>query len=70
MERSSEKPVAVAEAMTVLAFCYQLQVSQWVYAGIAGFAAIGTAFWFTLEKRVTAWMPDTEFPNWLLTQMS
>ncbi len=54
----------------VLALCYQLQVSQWIYAGMVGFAGAGSALWFTLEKRVAAWMPDSEFPNWLLTQMS
>lgn len=70
MKWSSEKPLAVAAAMTVLALCLQLQVSQWVYAGIAGFAGVGTAAWFNLEKRVTTWMPDSEFPNWLLSQMS
>ena len=70
MTRSSEKPLAVAGAMTFLAFCYQLGVSQWVYAGLAGFAGVGTILWFTLEKRVSAWLPDSEFPAWLLTQMS
>lgn len=70
MKRSSEKPLAVAGTMTILALCYQLQVSQWVYAGMAGFAGTGAALWFTLEKRVATWMPDSEFPNWLLTQMS
>ena len=70
MVRSSEKPFAVAGTMAILALCYQMQVPQWVYAGVAGVGGAGAALWYTVEKRVTAWMPDSEFPNWLLTQMS
>jgi len=70
MVRSSEKPLAVAGFMMVLALCYQVQAPQWIYAGMAGFTGASAALWFTLEKRVASWMPDSEFPNWLLTQMS
>lgn len=70
MMRSPEKPLAVAVAMMFLALCYQLQLPQEVYAGMAGLASVGAAFWFTLEKWVSAWMPDSEFPNWLLAQMA
>lgn len=70
MKRSPEKCIAVAGVMTVLALSHQLQVSQWIYAGMAGFAGIGATLWFTLEKRVATWMPDSEFPNWLLNQMT
>ncbi|MCP5080284.1 MAG: hypothetical protein GY948_01150 [Alphaproteobacteria bacterium] len=70
MVKSSEKPVAVAGIMMILALCYQVQAPQWIYAGMAGFAGAGAALWFRVEKRVTSWMPDSEFPNWLLTKMS
>ncbi len=70
MIRSSEKPLAAAGVMAVLALCYQAQAPQWIFGGLAAMAGAGTAFWFSLEKRAAAWMPDAEFPNWLLTQMS
>ncbi len=70
MTRSPENPLAVAGLMTILALCYQLGAPHWVYAGLAGLTGGGIALWFTLEKRVSAWLPDSEFPAWLLTQMS
>ncbi|NNF78918.1 MAG: hypothetical protein HKN05_12895 [Rhizobiales bacterium] len=70
MVRYTEKPIAVAGVMMILALCYQVQVPQWVYAVMAGLAGSGAALWYTVEKRVTLWMPDSEFPNWLFTQMS
>lgn len=70
MTRSPEKPLAMAGLMTVLALCYQLGVPQWVYGGLAVLAGAGIAAWFALEKRVSAWLPDSEFPAWLIIQMS
>ena len=70
MLKSSEKPLWIAGFMLFLALCYQAQLPQWIYAGFAGMAGSAAGLWFVVEKRVTAWMPDSEFPNWLLTQMS
>ena len=70
MKHSPEKPVAAAGVMAVLALCYQLGVPHWVYAGFAALAGTGAFVWFALEKRVAGWLPDNEFPAWLLTQMT
>ncbi len=70
MKITREKPIAVAGVVAVLALCYQLQAPQWVLAASAGLAAMSIGAWYSLEKRVAAWMPDSEFPNWLLIQMS
>lgn len=70
MTRSSEKPLAVAGVLTFLTLCYQLQAPQWLYVGGTCVVGAGAALWITLEKRVTKWMPDSEFPRWLLTQMT
>ncbi len=70
MIRSPEKPVIVAGVMVILGFCTQLNIPGWAYAGLAGTAGGMVAGWFALEKRVSKWLPDSEFPVWLMHQMS
>ena len=70
MTRSPEKSLIALGFMTFLGLCSQLNVPAWGYAGLAGMLGGGAAAWFALEKRVSAWLPDSEFPVWLMHQMS
>ncbi len=70
MSRSPEKPLIAAGVMAFLGLYTQLNLPGWTYAGLAGAAGGMVAGWFALEKRVSAWLPDSEFPVWLMHQMS
>ncbi|MEM8689635.1 MAG: hypothetical protein AAGF81_20085 [Pseudomonadota bacterium] len=70
MKRSAEKPLIAAGLMALVGLCVQLNLPGWAYGGLAGAAGVVVAGWFALEKRVSAWLPDSEFPIWLMHQMS
>ena len=66
----SEKLIATGSVLFVLALCLNLNIPAWAYGATLTLAAGAASGWSLLERKMTAWMPDSQFPVWLLNQMS
>ncbi|MEM7427393.1 MAG: hypothetical protein AAF441_14965 [Pseudomonadota bacterium] len=66
----SIKVAGVAAVMVIAGLGYQAGVPSWICASaITGLAATGGA-WQHLQKRAVRWMPDDDFPRWMLANMA
>ena len=64
------KLAVVAAVMLVAAFGYQAGMPGWVYATAAAGAAATAGAWQQIEKQAVRWMPDDDFPHWMLANLS
>ena len=58
------------DMLVVAGLGYQAGAPGWVYASAAAGAAATAGAWHRLEQQAVRWMPDKDFPNWMLTNMS
>lgn len=64
------KLATVAGAMLVAALGYQAGAPGWIYATAAAGSAATLGAWHEIERRAVRWMPDEDFPSWILANLS
>ena len=69
MKRST-RVAASAAVLLVGALGYQAGVPGWAYATAAAGAAATLGTWHKIEVRVARWMPDDEFPRWMISNLT
>ena len=61
--------IAVACVMLFAGLCHELGASHWVLGTVVAGAAVVAASLKTVEKKASVWMPDEDFPRWMLGEL-
>ena len=68
--KRSIRLATVAAVILIGALGYQAGIPGWAYAGAAAGAGAAIGTWSKIELRVARWMPDDEFPKWMIANLS
>ncbi len=68
--KRSIKLFAVAATVLVVGLGYQSGLPGWAYASVVAGTAATAGAWHQIGKKAAYWMPDKDFPHWMLASVS